>query len=106
MIMDADQFKLLNGKLDKIESAMLGDEYDLERKPGLIRIVMKHDEILFGKDGSGGIIGEISDTKDRKAKFDGVKLFVSAIAGGAVCVAAAIEVIDKCASWTSALFKK
>lgn len=105
-IMDEGQFKLINSKLDKVETALCGDEYDPVGKPGLIRIVMKHDVALFGDKDNPGIIQEIMDTKDRKAKFDGMKLLVGALAGGALCIAALVEVIDKAAAWASAVLKK
>jgi hypothetical protein len=104
--MDSNQFEELNKKLDNIDTALNGNQYDVNAEPGLIQIVKRHDLILFGSDGKSGVIGEIADTKDRKAKFDGMKLLVGTLAGAAVCVAAGIEVIDKCASWASTLFKK
>ena len=106
MTMDAEQFDKLNEKLDQIDLVLRGNEYDPAAPEGVLPMIRRHDKILFGDDGKSGVIGEIKDTKDRKAKFDGMKLLVGALAGGAVCVAAMVEVIDKTASWASAFFRK
>ena len=99
--MDEKQFRELNGKLDKLEEAICGNEYDPTNKPGLIRIVLKHDAVLFGENGKPGLLQNVQTWNDREQDIKKVKTLVTTIGVGALSVAALIEIISKLAEWTS-----
>ena len=99
MTMDEKQFRELNGKLDKLEEAICGSEYDPAAKPGLIRIVLKHDAVLFGENGQPGLLQNVQTWNNREQDIRKVKTLITTIGVGALSVAALVEILSKVSDW-------
>lgn len=77
------QFKELNDKLDRLVTAVCGDEYDVT-KPGLIREVARIDVEIYGQDGKGGMKEAMDNYRANQNKIMGAALvlgFIGTIAG-------------------------
>ena len=101
--MDDQTFRKMSKTLDNIEEVICGDPMHPKEKPGLMRIVMKHDAIIYGEDGGKGLLMEWRDWQEKRANVAGVVRFCAIIGVAVVSTAAGVEILSKIAEWVSKL---